>query len=261
MKVITLVSCMYQHDKSIIERSNIQTDVVVVNQCDSDSFESFDFINASGNKCHALFISTTERGLSNSRNMAIKQAWGDICYMCDDDEWLESDYETIIRDAYAHHPEKDVITFSLKRKNYSYPQCECKMGIRQILRTSSVQTTFKRTSIIDNSICFDPQMGSGSGNGGGEEIKFLMDCRRKKLELYYTPQIIATVKSENSQWFNGFTEKYFKDIFWAARRSLGTYLGIVYLFYWCLIRSNHFSIKMSKFKMLKCSLQGFFEKR
>ena len=256
-----LISCMNERDRSIISRSNIQCNAIVVNQCDEEKVDEWSFENVKGDVCHVKMIYTKERGLSRSRNMAIRNATCDICLICDDDEWLENDYETIIRDAYAHHPEKDVITFSLKRKNYSYPQCECKMGIRQILRTSSVQTTFKRTSIIDNSICFDPQMGSGSGNGGGEEIKFLMDCRRKKLELYYTPQIIATVKSENSQWFNGFTEKYFKDIFWAARRSLGTYLGIVYLFYWCLIRSNHFSIKISKFKMLKCSLQGFFEKR
>lgn len=261
MKLVTLVSCMHQKDRCIIERSNIQSDVVIVNQCDIDSVEEFDFINSSGIECHAKMINTTERGLSRSRNMAILNAWGDVCYMCDDDEYMDSDFTTKIKNAYSSHPDMDIITFGLIRKNYTYPQKECKIGIPQILRTSSVQTTFKRNSILKKHILFDPQMGSGSGNGGGEEIKFLMDCRRKGLKLYYVPDIIATVQSEESQWFHGFTEKYFKDIFWAARRSLGFWLGIIYLFYWCLLRSGHFDIKMSKWSILKCSLKGFFEKR
>ena len=38
-----LISCMHQKDASIIKRSNIQSDVVVVNQCDHDSIEEYDF--------------------------------------------------------------------------------------------------------------------------------------------------------------------------------------------------------------------------
>ena len=36
---------MHQHDKSILTKSNVQSDVVVVNQCDTDSVEEFDFVN------------------------------------------------------------------------------------------------------------------------------------------------------------------------------------------------------------------------
>lgn len=91
--VTTLISCMYEKNANIIARSNIQTDVVVVNQCDYDSIEEFEFKNKKGVTCRAKFINTTERGLSRSRNMAIANSWGDICYMCDDDELLADDYE------------------------------------------------------------------------------------------------------------------------------------------------------------------------
>ena len=98
MKLILLISCMHEKDHSIIERSNVQTDVVVVNQCDKDSVDEFDFKNKKGETCHAKFINTTERGLSRSRNMAIRNAWGDVCLICDDDEWLSDDYaDTIIK--------------------------------------------------------------------------------------------------------------------------------------------------------------------
>lgn len=261
MKLVVLISCMYQNDTSIIERSNVQTDAVIVNQCDKDEILCFDFKNKNGENCHVKFISTKERGLSRSRNMAISNACGDICYICDDDELLEDNYEDIITKAYSSRPSCDILTFALHRKNYIYPKKEKKVGIKDILKTSSVQITFKRDSIIRNNIMFDMQMGSGTGHGGGEENKFLMDCRRKGMGIYYIPEIIATVKSEDSQWFHGFTEKYFKDTFWAARRSLGSPLALVYIFYWCLYRSKYFKIEMSKIKMIKYSFMGFFEKR
>ena len=100
MKLIVLISCMHEKDHSIIERSNVQTDVVVVNQCDKDSVDEFDFKNKQGENCHAKFINTTERGLSRSRNMALLNSWGDVCYICDDDEILQDDYENIIMKAY-----------------------------------------------------------------------------------------------------------------------------------------------------------------
>ena len=93
MTLNLLIACMHEKDTSIIKRSNVQSDVVVVNQCDHDSVEEFDFLNKKGITCHAKFINTTERGLSRSRNMAIENAQkADVCYICDDDEYLVDDY-------------------------------------------------------------------------------------------------------------------------------------------------------------------------
>lgn len=261
MNICVLLSCMHQKDTSIVARSNIQTDVVVVNQCDKNFVKDFDFKNKKGVVCHAKFINTTERGLSRSRNMAIANSWGEICYICDDDEWLEDDYEDSILRAYEKHSDKDVIIFKLNRRNHSYPEKEGRVSFQQILRTSSVQITFKRNAINCKNISFDIKMGSGTGNGGGEEVKFLLDCKRKHLEVFYVPSIIAIVLTENSQWFQGFDEKYFRNMFWSARRSMGSFIAFIYIFYWCLIRSRNYPIEISKFVMLKYSFKGYFEKR
>lgn len=53
MKLVVLLSCMYQ-DKSIIEKSNLQTDVVVVNQCDDNKIERGTFVDKKGK--HLIFI-------------------------------------------------------------------------------------------------------------------------------------------------------------------------------------------------------------
>lgn len=45
MNIEVLISCMYQNDSSIISRSNIQSDVIVINQCDNNSIDTFNFKN------------------------------------------------------------------------------------------------------------------------------------------------------------------------------------------------------------------------
>ena len=45
MKVEVLISCMHQTDASIITRTNVQSDVLVINQCDKDEVEEYSFLN------------------------------------------------------------------------------------------------------------------------------------------------------------------------------------------------------------------------
>ena len=49
MKLNVLISCMHETDTSIVARSNIQTDAVVVNQCDTNSVIEYDFTNNKSN--------------------------------------------------------------------------------------------------------------------------------------------------------------------------------------------------------------------
>lgn len=259
-----LISCMHQADTSIIERSNVQSDVVVVNQCDHDSVQEFDFVNKKGETCHAKFICTTERGLSKSRNMAIRNAWGDVCQICDDDEWLADNGEEVILRAYAENPDAALIAFSLIRKYTvkTYPVGKRSLGFIQILKTSSQQVTFSRNLLGKNDIWFDEKMGSGTGNGGGEENKLMLDCRRKGLKLLYYPDAIATVLPGASNWFHGYDRVYMENFGWSTRRLLGPRVGFVYLLYWLLFKRNiYMSGGLSAYSFMKSISKGFFSER
>ena len=260
-----LISCMHQKDTSIIQRSNVQSDVVVVNQCDRDCVEEFDFINKNGKTCHVKFISTTERGLSRSRNMAIRNAWGDICQICDDDEEIADDAEEIIIRAYEENPYAGLIAFSLRRNDchITYPERKGTLGFKQILKTSSLQLTFSLRMLEQYGIRFDEKMGSGTGNGGGEENKFMLDWRKTGVEMLYYPDVIATVNPGESQWFRGYDACYFQNLGWTERRLLGNLLGIIYIFYWPIFRRKQYkdTCTLSLFQILKYSLQGYFSKR
>ena len=118
LSVCALISCMYQ-DKSIVSRTKVQTNAVVVNQCDEENVSEYDFTNSYGKTCHVKFISTRERGLSRSRNMAIRNCDDDICIICDDDEELCEGYENLILEGYQYYPSAAVVTFKLNR-DYKY---------------------------------------------------------------------------------------------------------------------------------------------
>lgn len=260
-----LISCMHQKDTSIIERSNVQSDVVVVNQCDRDCVEEFDFVNKNGRTCHAKFISTTERGLSRSRNMAIRNAWGDICQICDDDEMIADDAEEIVIRAYEENPDAGLIAFSLIRNDCQkeYPEKMMALGFKQILKTSSHQITFSRSLMEKYAIQFDEKMGSGTGNGGGEENKFMLDWRKAGARMLYCPDVIATINPSESQWFHGYDAIYFKNLGWTDRRLLGNTLGMLYLFYWPIFRREHYKDQctLSLYEVIKYCLKGYFSKR
>lgn len=261
--ICILISCMHQNDHSIIYRSNVQNDVVVVNQCNKDQIEEFEFKNIKGVTCKATFISTKERGLSKSRNLAIKYApENSICLVCDDDEVIAEDIEEKINEAYHRNPEAAAIVFSLERKdsNKKYPQEWSKLKFRQILKTGSQQITFRK-NLINNIIVFDEKMGSGTGNGGGEEIKFLLDIRRKRLQIYYAPLIIATILPSESQWWEGFTENYMRNLAWSSRRALGNVLGYLYLWYQALYKYPHYKNQSSFMRILSVMHEGYMSKR
>lgn len=265
MKVEVLLSCMYQKDACIIEKNHIQTDVIVVNQCDSDSIEEFTFVNNKGQTCNAKFICTTQRGLSRSRNMAIANAHaGHICLICDDDEILADGYEDLILSGYSKYEDADVMAFSLNWNGFgkTYSSESYKLSFKETLRVCSVQITFKVDSIIKNNICFDVMLGSGTGNGAGEENRFMLDCRRCGLNMYYYPNNIATINISESQWFKGFTEQYFKNHGWATRRVFrNDFLALGIIIYYALSKRTLYKAEISTFKAIKCMLKGFFEKR
>lgn len=260
LTVCVLISCMHQ-DKNIIERTHVQTNVVVINQCDKEEFEEWEYINNSGCLCHAKFISTKERGLSRSRNMAIKNAVGDICVISDDDEELVDGYESIIKDAYKLQPEADLISFAFERQDKSFSKDPAKHSVKTLLKTSSVEISFVLDSILEKQILFDEKMGSGTGNGAGEENMFLMTCKRKGLKMFYNPSTIGRLLSTDSQWFKGYNSTYFENYGWAERRILGGALSLLYFVYWVLAHHSIYNKGISSVQAIKYYLKGWCSKR
>lgn len=259
MTLQVLLSCMNQKDDSIISRTNIQTDVLVINQTDNNNRKLYNFQNANGKKCTATVIYTTERGLSKSRNLAIDNANGDICLICDDDEILEHDYESSILEAFRNYDD-DIIAFKFGNPARQYSNKTFKVGFFKTGKIGSVQLAFRLDSILHNNIRFNIKMGSGTGNGAGEENRFLIDCIRKGLKIRYVPVLIGhLIPDSKSSWFTGFNNKYWINRGWQSKMIYGKFWGYIYLWYGLKHASK--DKENSTLSILRWLHQGFISHR
>jgi len=212
LKLEVLMSAMHQDNFDIAYKTKINSDLLIINQCDKD-----DYVEMTVDGHLWRMISTTERGLSKSRNMALENAKGDICLLCDDDEVMEKGYVEIISKAYEELPKASAIVFNLRRINYKMKKnyySITKIRKAPIYRGySSQMLTFRPEPIKKHGIRMNEKFGSGTQWGGGEEILFEDDIRKKGLLMYEYPALIATIDYANgSSWFTGYTEKYFYNL-------------------------------------------------
>ena len=218
MKIQILVATMNRTDHALLEELNLQSDAVVVNQCGREGSSRFQF-----NGHEVLWIDSAERGLSRSRNMALGNADGDVCVLCDDDERLSDGYPEMIAGAYGNLPDADFVAFNARRIGWHETEAlftEPK-PLGRFRTCSSVHITFRRDRIQEKGICFDTRFGAGSGMYScAEDAIFCMNCHSAGLAMYTYPGILCDVRCEESTWFCGYNEKYFFDV--------GAYLSNVY---------------------------------
>ncbi len=260
LTLTVLVSCMHEKDRSIIDRSNIQTDAIIINQCDDDRIDEWDFKNKVGQTCHVKMIYTRDRGLSRSRNMAIRNATSDICLICDDDELLTDEYANTIIEAFSNNPSYDIIAFNLNNPETEYPLVEEEISYWKTGKLASWQIAFKRNERVLSSP-FNEMMGSGTGNGGGEENKFLLDCLAKGAKIKYCPELIGEVAQSESMWFHGFDKKYWINRGWIAKMLYGKGKALCYITGQVLLRVRNVDKNNSPYRIFFWMLKGWSENR
>lgn len=209
MGVQVLVAAMNQNDHSLIEKMNINSDVIVGNQCDRNSIEVFEYC---GNK--AVYLNFAERGVGLNRNNALMRADGEFCLFADDDMKYVEGYEKLVEGAFAEHPDADVIAFNLKEKNpsrYIITKVR-KVNYFNYLRYGTARIAVRLDKIRKNGIMFNLCFGGGTEHCHGEDNIFLTDCLKSGLKMYALPITIAELTEERkSTWNSGYDKKYLED--------------------------------------------------
>lgn len=248
------MSCMHQSDDTLVRKSQIAGDVLVINQCGHNGYDEYETPNGL-----ARMVFTTDRGLTKSRNMAIAKSRADVCLLCDDDEVFVPEYETKILSAYEELPQADVIIFKMVNWPAAFEDKVMPLKFPQTMKVCSWQISFRRQRLLDMGVRFDELLGAGSGNGAEEELKFLLDCQRAGLNIYYVPTPIATVAQSQSTWFEGFTEKFFEDRGATTRYILGTAVASVYAVYYALKKKRQHKYPLPVSKALLATFRGIRE--
>lgn len=212
MRLQVLISTMHRTDHSLLDKMNIQTDAIVVNQCDRNEIEVFEY------KGHTVqWLSLKERGVGLSRNTALMRADADIVLFADDDVTYEDGYEQTVLAAFRAHPRSDVCVFNVpstctdpRQKDYIASRWR-RLALLNCFRHGTFRIAARRKQILKKNICFTLLFGGGATYSAGEDSLFLADCIRRGLRCYESPSSLGTVSHEESTWFKGYTDKYFLD--------------------------------------------------
>lgn len=250
------MSCMYQTDAELVHDSHITGDAVVINQCDDEGYAEYATQNGTVRMFHS-----TGRGLTKSRNMAIAQSRSDVCILCDDDEVYVDGYEQLVLQAYEALPQADIIVFNMTNRPSTFSNHVRRLHFPLTMKVSSWQISFRRKSLLRTGVRFDELMGAGTDNGAEEEFRFLTDCEKARLKIYYYPVAIASVAQKESTWFDGFTELFFENRGATTRYIMGAPLAFLYAVYYVIRKKNMYSQDISPWRAFTATLRGILENK
>jgi len=210
MNLQVLVSTMHQTDHSLLEKMNIHSDAIIVNQCDKNEFEEFEYKGR-----RIKFFSFAERGVGLSRNTALVRATGDVCLFADDDVTYVDNYRDIILKEFNDNPQADVIIFNVistnKERGIHTTSKWTRLHFYNCFRYGTVQIAIRTEQARKSNISFSLLFGGGAKYCCGEDSLFIADCLKSRMRIYASPQTIGTVTQAESTWFKGYTDKYFID--------------------------------------------------
>ena len=248
MKLQILVSTMHQINTDLVQKMNIQTNAIIINQTDRHEYQEI------LTDTHVVkFYSFAERGVGLSRNSALMRADAQICLFADDDVTYVDDCERLILEEFEKHPQADVIVFNVpstctdpRQKDYIAKKWK-KLNLLNCFRHGTFRIAVRRNVILKKNIFFTLLFGGGAKYSAGEDSLFLADCIRKGLQVYESNVTIGSVSHEESTWFKGYTDRYFRD-----KGAFYACFSRTIPFLWCL----QFAIRR---RTLYCSEKSFGE--
>ena len=209
MKIQLLVSAVNKNVPALVKQMHIQSDAVIVNQCDHYGYDEF---YAGGHRIQAF--SMPERGVGLSRNTAMLHAGGEICVFSDEDIVLGADYEKLIRKAYQELPDADMILVNVKvalsRRTY-WNEDVHRVNYRNYGRYPAYSITAKHDALLRANVHYSLLFGGGARYSNGEDSLFLKDCLKAGLKIYSHTVCIGEEVERKSTWFSGYHEKFFRD--------------------------------------------------
>jgi len=141
-------------------------------------------------------VNVFEKGLSRSRNLAIKHAVGEICFIADDDvEYLPEAIDVVTK-AYQDYPDAALISFQyLRENNKTFKIYKKEAGYQNDLlhkqSVTSMEITFNSIKIKEKGLGFNTIFSFGERFHWFEEGVFRDDVIRAGLKVAFVPKPIV----------------------------------------------------------------------
>ncbi len=209
MKLQLLISAVDQEPAALVEKMNIRSDAILINQCGRFAYEE---IERDGHLIRAY--SFREKGVGLSRNNALLRADGDICLFSDEDIRYQDDYEEKILNEFQKNPDADMLLFNVDvcqaRRTYHIEKYG-RVRLYNCGRYSAYSFALRTEVMHRKNVAYSLLFGGGARYSNGEDSLFIRDCIRSGMRVYKTPVTIGREEERESTWFSGYHEKFFFD--------------------------------------------------
>jgi hypothetical protein len=181
--------------------------ILIVNQTEENNFLLSDFPSI-------RVINSFEKGLSRSRNLALKNAIGKIVLISDDDAVYKKDFDTKIVQAYNQYDNKAVISFCIEKPNgllfkKYLPNAKMNLGLMELFNVLSIEISLNKSIFDTLGVKFDEHFGLGSTFKMGEEAVFLSDIKEQNQQIAFVPSVIAIHSEISSTEKIDFEQRYY----------------------------------------------------
>jgi len=208
MKLISLISAVNQNIEELVEGMNLETDAVIVNQCDKS--ENGSFANGS---LKIDWCCMTQRGVGLSRNTCIEMApQCDIILFTDEDISYDEGYSQAIIDEYTAHPEADALLFNMRvcdsRRTY-WNEDHHRVRFYNYGKFPAYSISVRRDRLMKSGVRFPLEFGGGAKYINGEDSVFLHDLLKAGIKIYTSTVCLGQEQERESTWFKGYNEEFF----------------------------------------------------
>ena len=213
MNLEVLVSAMHRKPEELIHVMQLESDAIIINQCDQNAYEEIKKKGSYGD-FKIRFFSFAERGVGLSRNNALLRAQADLVLFSDDDIVYEPGYSKLVIDEFEKHPEADMLLFNFdvvpERKTYETSDYK-RVRTYNCGRYPTFSFAIKREKLHRLNITYSLLFGGGAKYSNGEDSLFIRECIKKGMKVYATPVRLGKEEGTPSTWFHGYHEKFFYD--------------------------------------------------
>lgn len=209
MKLQMLISGLNIEPVRLLEGMHLECNGILVNQCDKNAEEEAEIAGY-----HFKIVSSTDRGVGASRNLAFSYAQAEYLLFSDEDIVYESGYAQKILDEFESLADADMILFNVKvceeRRTY-WNEGRRRVRRHNCGRFPAYSIAVKKEALDKTGIRYSLLFGGGARYSNGEDSLFLQDCAKAGMKMYTSPVCIGEEIPRDSTWFHGFTEKFFFD--------------------------------------------------
>jgi glycosyltransferase involved in cell wall biosynthesis len=219
--------------------------ILVVNQIQENILLLSDFPSV-------RIINSFDKGLSRSRNLALKNAIGKIVLIADDDVVYKKDFDSAIVQAHNQYNNKAAISFCIEKPNgFLYkkylPNAKMNLSLMELFNVLSIEISLNKLILDKLGIAFDENFGLGSEFQMGEEAIFLSDIKKQNQQIAFVPSVIVSHPEVSSNDKFDFEQRYYiQGAFLSRVLKVDYFMG--------LAAKLFFDLKQKKLKLNQVSV-------